>query len=1071
MRLMYSASVAAIIAATSSGGTAFAQTQTIATPINKDALNLLMPFSTLTIGGVTLQSNFNNAININNNPGSVLTNTSFARAQALIDNTITTDNGVILADALGSKMAPIWNSVNAQTASGATTTFSPNVLALFRQINAISQDDSGKAKNFFADGSANGSVFNNNNLSQGKTATSNTPVVGVALPPGGNFNIYDLSYLPSAANKNLTGNSRPIQVAPGSIQNFSGVDAFGNPQSNTNIAFGANTNTSFGLKANASAPSGHTTFGYTTSILFAMLVPERYQQFMTRASEYGNSRIVLGVHYPLDVMMGRVLGTYDVVQMLNNNPKYLNATVNGVFGIGDLTTTNNFSTVFNSALTDVRGLLQAGCGTDIATCSATSATDRFSGYSADRSFYFNNLTYGLAPTTLSNIDKSLFPALGTGPEILLLTRFPYLTPAQRQDVLATTGLPAGGPLDNADPQFAVYARLNLFAASDGYGFFNSAVVVNQDSSLCAAGFTSCSFDTWRNDIGGTGSFTKTGNGTLVFTGNNTYTGGTIVNGGSLIVTGALASPVTVGTGGTFGGVGTIPSAVVNGTLAPGLPAAPGLAAAPGTLTIQGNLQLTNTANYLVRLAPGSTSRTNVGGTATIAGAASASFAPGIYSVNSKIPVLVTSAGGLSGTFSSLAFNSAGINVTPVLSYDGQDVFFTLKQASLPTLPAGTSSNASGVINALNTFVGGGGTLPTSFQSLFALPGSTYADTLNHLAGQTGTATAQSMNIAMTGFLGSLVDFSGAGRSDSSDPDAAFAYAASPRMVTKAPYIEPLRWSGWATVFGGAAHVPGDPADGSQDLAARIYGTAAGFDYRVAPDLVLGVGLSGGETNFGLSTGAGDGRADFIQGGVYGKYRFGDAYIAGAAAGGTHDVRTHRTVNIAGINERLEASFDAEAFGGRLEAGYRVGLGKVVITPYGAVQVQDAHTPAYSETTTFGQAAAAQGFASHDEVSTRTELGSWIEQRVGIGPANILVRGRLAWVHNFDRDISNTVAFAVLPGTSFVVNGAALPSDAALLSAVTEVPIGKNLTVAARFDGEFAGNSTSWSGNGSLRYRW
>ena len=62
-------------------------------------------------------------------------------------------------------------------------------------------------------------------------------------------------------------------MAPNSIQAFSGVDYFGNPQSNTNIAFGANTNTSFGLRANASAPRGHTTFGYTTSLLFAMLVP------------------------------------------------------------------------------------------------------------------------------------------------------------------------------------------------------------------------------------------------------------------------------------------------------------------------------------------------------------------------------------------------------------------------------------------------------------------------------------------------------------------------------------------------------------------------------------------------------------------------------------------------------------------------------------------------------------------------------------------------------------------------------------------------------------------------------
>jgi hypothetical protein len=178
MRFMYSASVLAIIAAT--GGSALAQTQTIATPLNIDAIKLLLQFSTLTPHGATLTNNFNAAIAINNNPASGLTNTNAARAQALIDNSITTDNGVVISDALGSRMFTIWNGVNSQAANGATVTFSQNLLNLFRQINAISQDDSGKTKNFFADGSANGSQFVNGNLSLGKTPTSNTLVVGPA---------------------------------------------------------------------------------------------------------------------------------------------------------------------------------------------------------------------------------------------------------------------------------------------------------------------------------------------------------------------------------------------------------------------------------------------------------------------------------------------------------------------------------------------------------------------------------------------------------------------------------------------------------------------------------------------------------------------------------------------------------------------------------------------------------------------------------------------------------------------------------------------------------------------------
>jgi len=147
MRITRYTSVFAILAAASSIQSAYAQTQTIATPLNANAINLLNPFSTL-LGTTAITQNFSTSISINNNA------TAAQRAQSLIDNTITTDNGVILSDGLGTNLNAIWRANNSQAANGTTSTFSPNLQALFRQINAISQDDSGKAKNFFADGSA-----------------------------------------------------------------------------------------------------------------------------------------------------------------------------------------------------------------------------------------------------------------------------------------------------------------------------------------------------------------------------------------------------------------------------------------------------------------------------------------------------------------------------------------------------------------------------------------------------------------------------------------------------------------------------------------------------------------------------------------------------------------------------------------------------------------------------------------------------------------------------------------------------------------------------------------------------
>jgi hypothetical protein len=556
-----------LLATTSLTQVAHAQTQTIATPLNVDAINLLNPFSTLS-GSTVIQQNLTNSFSINN------TSTAAQRQQALVDNTITTDNGVVLSDGLGSKANAIWRGVNSQAPNGTTVTFSPNVQTLFRQINAISQDDSGKAKNFFADGSANGTVFvSNANLALGKTATSNTPITNVALAPGGVFNIYDKSYAP-VTNPNRTGNSRPVQVSPGSITAFSGTDFFGNATSNTAIIGGVNGNSGSGLFANASFPSGHTTFGYTTSLLMAMLVPEAYTRQLTRASEYGNSRIILGAHYPLDIIAGRALASYDVTQMLNNSPKYLNATVNGVFGIGDLTTTGNFQTVFKAAQTDTRNLLTAGCGTDIATCIATPTPDRLSNLAQDQADYTARLTYGLQTLSFAQALRDAAPSSTGDASILLATVYGGDTASAKN--LAPSGGMLGSLTTSTINQIIVNTETNAIA-----GFFGTAL------SYWA-----------RIDLVSAVNYFQNVTGTI-----------------TLASSDVVKTNVTVGNTGVLAGTGTVGATTVanGGTLQPGSPGA------PGTLKVAGNLAFQSGALYLVQASSSGTSSVSVTGTAALAG--------------------------------------------------------------------------------------------------------------------------------------------------------------------------------------------------------------------------------------------------------------------------------------------------------------------------------------------------------------------------------------------------------------------------------------------------------------------
>lgn len=61
--------------------------------------------------------------------------------------------------------------------------------------------------------------------------------------------------------------------------------------------------------------SGHTTKAYNRGLGLATLPPELGTELVTRSSEAGNNRVVIGVHYPLDVIGGRISASADVAAL------------------------------------------------------------------------------------------------------------------------------------------------------------------------------------------------------------------------------------------------------------------------------------------------------------------------------------------------------------------------------------------------------------------------------------------------------------------------------------------------------------------------------------------------------------------------------------------------------------------------------------------------------------------------------------------------------------------------------------------------------------------------------------
>jgi uncharacterized protein with beta-barrel porin domain len=293
------------------------------------------------------------------------------------------------------------------------------------------------------------------------------------------------------------------------------------------------------------------------------------------------------------------------------------------------------------------------------------------------------------------------------------------------------------------------------------------------------------------------------------------------------------------------------------------------------------------------------------------------------------------------------------------------------------------------------------------------------------------------------------------------------------MFTKAPPVPFVqRWSVWAAGYGGSQTTSGNTIVGSNDTTSNVYGTAVGADYLFSPNTIAGFALAGGGTNFSVANG-GSGRSDLFQAGAYVRHTEGAAYISAALAYGWQDITTDRDVTIAGL-DHLRAEFNANAYSGRVEGGYRFvapWVGGIGITPYAAGQFTTFDLPAYAESVVSGSPAFALAYGAKDVTDVRSELGFRTDKSFVMSNGILTLRSRFAWAHDFDEDRSIAATFQALPGASFVVNGAAQASDSALTTASVEMKWMNGWSAAATFEGEFSDVTNSYAGKGVMRYVW
>lgn len=531
-------------------------------------------------------------------------------------------------------------------------------------------------------------------------------------------------------------------------------------------------------------------------------------------------------------------------------------------------------------------------------------------------------------------------------------------------------------------------------------------------------------------------------GRIVLTGTSTYTGPTAIeSAATLVVDGSIVSPVNVfGTLAGSGRVGT--TSVAGGVLAPG---GNGI----GTLTVQGNLTFTPGSVYAVEVAPHASDRVNVAGTASLKGTVVASFAPvGTYSPRGQS--IVSTGGGRVGTFDALVTPDMPAGFFASLSYTPTDVLLNLTAGLGVSTPL--NANQSAVAAAINNGFNTGNSLPSGLSALFGQTGSALAASLGTLSGEVQTGAQISAFAFGNQFLDTVL-----ARGGGAGVPSGSQYAS---LTAAEPAPEPRRLRGWLAGFGGYGWLNGQASIGSSAVQTSTQGLAAGGDWTFDEGMV-GFAVTGGSANWFLGNGLGTGRGNMFQAGLYGRTMLGPVYLAAAGAWGQFGVSTQRPVPY--LADWLTANYTATTWSGRAEIGHRVAFGEHGVTPFLAWQGQVLNTPGFCETSQQGSGTALC-FGGGSTSSLRSEVGLEGDTELGslFGARTRLV-ARLAWAHEYQTTGSASAWFQSLPGSSFVVSGAPLPSDMGIVRVMSTVELNPTWSLRFQADAEFADRYASIGG--------
>jgi uncharacterized protein with beta-barrel porin domain len=297
------------------------------------------------------------------------------------------------------------------------------------------------------------------------------------------------------------------------------------------------------------------------------------------------------------------------------------------------------------------------------------------------------------------------------------------------------------------------------------------------------------------------------------------------------------------------------------------------------------------------------------------------------------------------------------------------------------------------------------------------------------------------------------------------------------------------WRLWATGNGGGSKYSGDPLVGSASMSEIGAGSAAGFDYQVNPNILVGLAIGYGSFSFNVPDRATSGSVNAAQVGAYTALRNNDAYATAildfdffdnhesrfAAIPGTALPSLFGTPGsvIPGLAETATGKFGSYSVSGLFEAGYRLRLTGYNVTPFVGTQFTVLQMNRFTETdVAAGSNMLGLSYASRIIESIPAYLGAQVDARTNLGndySAYGWLRG--AWVHEFEPQRSIDPSFIAAPGFDFVIQGAQPATDMARLDAGAKLNVGEHVSFWLSAYAYLAQTAQSYAGFGGFSVAW